>query len=139
MTVAVLPLVEARQLLIDPRDIDQQFTRGSGAGGQHKNVTDSAVQLTHRPTGIRVRIENERSQHANRETALEILRSRLVEQQQTQAKRGRDQQRKRQVGSGTRGDKIRTIQARRDKVVDHRTGRKTSLRRYQRGHLRDLW
>jgi len=138
VTVAVLPLVQANQLRIDPKDIDLQFTRGSGAGGQHRNVTASAVQLTHRPTGIRVRIENERSQHANRETAIEILRSRLVEQQQAKQQNQRNRKRQQQVGSGMRGDKIRTVQTRRDLVVDHRTGKRCSYKRYQRGELRLL-
>jgi peptide chain release factor 1 len=86
VTVVVLEEPTSSELTIDPRDLEEKFTRGSGAGGQHRNKTDSAVQLRHKPTGVAVRAENGRSQAANRETALRLLRARLiVAKQQTDA------------------------------------------------------
>lgn len=138
VTVAVLDEPTPAELHIDPKDLDESFTRGSGAGGQHRNVTDSAVVLVHKPTGVRVRIDGGRSQHTNRQTALTVLRARLLEQQLSAENSQQAATRKQQVGSGMRGDKIRTVQMRRGKVTDHRTGKKTSLKRYLRGYLEDL-
>lgn len=112
--------------------------RGSGAGGQHRNTTDSAVQATHLPTGISVRIESERSQHANKTAALELLESRVTQQVLNQQKCEREKLRKNQVGSGMRGDKIRTIRQQDDTVTDHRTNKKIRYKDYIRGKWRGL-
>lgn len=111
VTVAVLEEPKEADLRIEERDIEWMTCRGSGAGGQHRNTTDSAVQMTHLPTGVRVRVESERSQHQNRDTAYRILRARVYEARQAATSKARDASRKAQVGSGMRADKIRTIRA----------------------------
>ena len=133
ITVAVLPVPSAIDVVIHPQDVEETTCRGSGAGGQHRNVTDSAVQLKHRPTGIIVRCETERSQHYNRSTAYELLRARLQTNAQTKAATDRSQKRRSQIGSGQRGDKIRTIRVRDGKVTDHRTDRRMAYKSYIRG------
>ena len=138
VTVAVLDAPKDHEVKIDPRDLDESFTRGSGAGGQHRNKTDSCVVLVHRPSGIKVRIDGGRSQYINRQTALSVLRARLKAEGDTKATRGRNNRRRSQVGSGMRGDKIRTVAVQRDQVSDHRTGRTMTVRRYMRGHLGDV-
>jgi peptide chain release factor 1 len=130
---------EEHEYRIDERDLDWKTCRGSGAGGQHRNVTDSAVQLTHRPSGLTVRCENERSQHQNRITALALLRARLGEAQATEQQSTRNEHRREQVGTGMRGDKRRTVALQRDQVHDHITDRKMSAKLYLRGKLEDLW
>lgn len=133
ITVAVLPEPRERDVVIDPRDVDEETMRGSGTGGQHKNVTDSCVRLTHRPTGIVVRCDSERSQHANRATAYGVLRARIAEQRRATAAGERAEERRRQVGCGARGDKRRTIRTQDDQVNDHVDGRIWKFKRYQRG------
>jgi peptide chain release factor 1 len=133
VTVAILPVPTEVQVQVDPRDLDWSVARGSGPGGQHRNVTASAVRLAHQPSGITVCCESERSQHRNRESALTVLRARLLERAQNQAQGSRNKRRKRQLGSGMRGDKVRTIALQRGIVTDHRTGKKIPARRYLRG------
>jgi peptide chain release factor 1 len=118
---------------MDSRDIEWTATRGSGPGGQHRNKTDSAVIVTHLPSGLVVRCEAERSQHRNRELALELLESRLLARQASSAQRDRNAARKQQIGTGQRGDKIRTIRFQDGVVSDHRTGQRWPLRQYLRG------
>lgn len=138
VTVAVLEEPREHEMYIDPSDIDFKTCRGSGAGGQHRNRTESAVQLTHLPTGLQVRCEGERSQHQNRATAMSLLRARLRERERTHARASRDNKRKNQVGSGMRGDKVRTVAVQRDQVVCHATGNKMPFKRYRAGHIEDL-
>lgn len=138
ITVAVLPEPTEVQVRLDPRDLEFQTCRSSGSGGQKVNKTESAVQLTHLPTGLMVRVENERSQHQNRATALALLRARLWAAQQEQQAASRAQDRRAQVGSGMRGDKVRTYRVQDDIVTDHRTGRKARMDRIAKGHLEDL-
>lgn len=133
MTVAVLPIVRGKKVQIDTKDLDVKYCRGSGAGGQHRNVTDSAVQMTHKPTGIQVRIENGRSQHANKALALEVLEARLQANESALRADSRASKRKKQVGSGMRADKRRTIRVRDDQVKDHVTGKSWSFKKYSRG------
>ncbi len=134
ITVAVLTEPREHELRIDPRDIEVETMRGSGAGGQHRNVTDSAVRITHKPTGTVVRCESERSQSSNKETAMSVLRAKLLELQRTGASNERAQDRKRQVGSGMRGDKRRTIRVQYDQVTDHVDGRTWRYKDYARGN-----
>lgn len=133
VTVAVLPEPQPTQIALREADLDEQTCRGSGAGGQHRNKTDSAVQLRHIPTGIMVRCESERSQSMNRETARAVLRARLWQAEQERASGIRDDDRRRQVGSGMRGDKRRTIRTQDDVVTDHITGRQWKYKQYARG------
>lgn len=123
---------------IDEREIEWQATRGSGAGGQHRNKTDSAIQMKHLPSGITVRIETERSQTQNRELAFRVLSARLRASREEKGHRDRARDRRQQIGSGERGDKIRTVRTQDGIVTDHRTGKRTSFTRYQRGFLEDL-
>lgn len=133
ITVAVLDEPAAHELVITAADLEWSMCRASGAGGQHLQKTDSAVQLVHRPSGLVVRCQSERSQHANKEMALRVLRARLAEQQASAAGAERAEQRRRQVGSGMRGDKRRTIRVQDDAVVDHLTGRAWRFKDYVRG------
>jgi peptide chain release factor 1 len=138
ITVAVLREPTALELSLDPSELEWATTRGSGAGGQHRNKTESAVRLLHRPSGLSVRCESERSQYQNRATALALLRARLLQSRQQAQHDQQAQARRRQVGSGMRGDKGRTVSEQNDRVTDHRTGRSTSVSRYRKGWLEDL-
>ncbi len=133
ITVAVLPEPTAAELRIAPGDVQRVTCRGSGAGGQHRNKTETCVVLTHVPTGLTVRCESERSQHQNEQTALALLRARLHAAAAKESAAARDQDRRRQMGSGMRGDKRRTIRCQDGTVVDHPTGRTWPLRVYERG------
>ena len=134
VTVAVLAEPTETQIVLRDSDLDFRFCRGSGNGGQHRQKTDSAVQLTHLPTGISVRCESERSQSQNKETARAILRARLWEAQRNAADGQRANERRQQVGSGMRGDKRRTIRTQDDVVNDHMTGRQWRYKDYARGN-----
>ncbi|MGN6103644.1 MAG: peptide chain release factor-like protein [Kofleriaceae bacterium] len=133
VTVAVLAEPLAHEVELRDRDLEIETMRGSGAGGQHRNKTDSAVRVRHLPSGIEVRCEAERSQHANRATALAVLRARLLEHQRAAATGQRADDRRRQVGSGMRGDKRRTIRTQDDQVQDHLDGRTWRFKAYARG------
>lgn len=133
VTVAVLPLPSDVEVAIADGDVEVKTTRGSGAGGQHRNKTDTAVVLTHRPSGITVRCENERSQDQNRRLAFAVLRARLWEREQSRLEGDRARLRRRQVGSGMRGDKRRTIRTQDGVVTDHVLGKRWDLKRYLRG------
>ena len=139
VTVAILPVPEEHECRIDDRDLEWKTCRGSGAGGQHRNVTDSAVIVTHKPSGLTVRCESERSQHQNKATALALLRARLGDQVTSAATEQRNGQRREQVGSGMRGDKRRTIAIQRDQVHDHITDKRMPVKQYLRGELELLW
>jgi peptide chain release factor 1 len=122
------------QVQLDERDLEWSTCRGSGAGGQHRNVTASAYQVKHVPTGIHVRCESERSQHQNKATALATLRARIWELRQGAVNGARADARKNQVGSGMRGDKRRTIRTQDGFVNDHVTGRQWRYKDYVRGN-----
>ena len=135
-TVTVAVLEEPSEIempRLDPRELDISTCRASGSGGQNVQKTDSAVQIRHIPTGIIVRCETERSQSYNKATALAIMRARLHERQLRDSNAQRADDRRRQIGSGQRGDKRRTIAVQRDSVVDHLTGRAWRFEDYLRG------
>ncbi len=133
ITVAVLPEPSFEQVRIDERDLEYRTCRGSGPGGQNRNKLETAVQLTHKPTGLSVRCETERSQHQNKQAALALLRAKLWQSQQQRSADLRSADRRHQIGSGERGDKRRTVALQRDQVVDHQTGRTWKAREYLRG------
>lgn len=119
-TVAVLPEAEEIDIKIEDKDLRIDTYRASGAGGQHVNTTDSAVRITHLPTGIVVALQDEKSQHKNKAKALKILRSRIYEAQRQKLESERASFRKSQVGSGDRSERIRTYNFPQSRVTDHR-------------------
>lgn len=122
VTVAVLPEAEATEVKINPDDLRIDTYRASGKGGQHVNRTDSAIRITHIPTGIVVQCQDERSQYKNKDRAMSVLSSRLLEMAESKAKNEVADTRKNQVGTGERSEKIRTYNYHQGRVSDHRIG-----------------
>src|SRR3990167_3280371 len=119
-SVAILPLVEAKQLEIKDSELEASFSRAGGPGGQNVNKIESAVRILHKPTGIVVSCREERNQHANRERAMEVLRSKLYEIQKTKEVGNITEARREQVGTADRSEKIRTYNFPDDRITDHR-------------------
>ncbi len=122
VTVAVLPEAEDVEVHIDPGDLQIDVYRASGAGGQHVNKTESAVRITHLPTGTIVECQDERSQYKNKDKAMKILRSKIYERMQREQADKIASERKLQVGTGDRSERIRTYNYPQGRVTDHRIG-----------------
>jgi len=138
-TVAVLPEMEAVDVRLDPADVEMQVFRASGAGGQHVNKTSSAVRLIHHPTGMVVECQQERSQRQNREKAMRLLASRLYEAERERTVDEYSAQRRSQVGSGMRNERIRTYNFPQGRVTDHRIGLTLyQIERIMDGELEEL-
>jgi peptide chain release factor 1 len=135
VTVAVLPIPDEVEFSLNPADLEITTTRGSGPGGQNRNKVESEVAILHKPSGLRVRYGSERSQHQNKQMALSILAARLSQQKTEQRVQSKNATRKQQVGSGQRGDKIRTVRTQDNQVKCDLTGRTISYAAYSKGNI----
>lgn len=135
VTVAVLDDKQSTQVELDYSDIEFRTYKAGGKGGQHRNKTDSAVEVTHLPTGIISKCDSERSQYQNKQLALELLERKLNDQFSNAYLTQRSEERRAQVGTGLRSDKIQTVQEQNGHVVNHITGKKLSLKRYLKGDI----
>jgi len=138
-TVAIIPEADEVEIDIDPKDLEITTCRASGAGGQHVNKTDSAIRIVHLPTGLVVECQDERSQHKNRARAMTVLRARLLEKAEREQADAISADRRSQVGSGDRSERIRTYNFPQGRVTDHRVNLTLyQLDQYLDGHIEEI-
>lgn len=125
-SVAIMPVVESKEVHINPNDLDVSFFRSSGPGGQNVNKVETAVRIVHRPTGLVVASQAGRNQHANREQAIILLQTKLAEMEREKQATELGGLRREQIGSAERAEKIRTYNFPQDRITDHRIGKKWS-------------
>ena len=138
VTVAVFEVLPEKEWRLREADIEVLVTKGTGAGGQNRNKRETAIVMRHAPTGIEAKAECERTQSHNKRIAREVLEMRVAAFISGQRKSSIDEHRRNMVGSGMRGDKVRTYREQNDQVSDHRSGKKTSLRATEDGKLESL-
>lgn len=138
VTVAVFPLIEESAFELKDSDIEWEAILGTGPGGQARNKTANVIRAKHVPSGTVVRVSESRSQWKNRQDARRLLESKVASERAAESQEKAAEDRRSQIGSGQRGDKVRTIRLQDGQVIDHRSKKKTSTTRYLKGHVEDV-